>query len=134
MEKHMSMNEQGKENAISVRDVTKVYRLYDKPIDRLKESVSISHKNYHRDFYALKGLSFQVKKGETVGIIGTNGSGKSTILKIITGVLTPTSGQVDVDDPAVLLAALPLGVAFFHQTVHRRCQRSDRDVELCRDR
>lgn len=44
MEKHMSMNEQGKENAISVRDVTKVYRLYDKPIDRLKESVSISHK------------------------------------------------------------------------------------------
>ena len=84
----MSMNEQGKENAISVRDVTKVYRLYDKPIDRLKESVSISHKNYHRDFYALKGLSFQVKKGETVGIIGTNGSGKSTILKIITGVLT----------------------------------------------
>ena len=85
MEKHMSMNEQGKENAISVRDVTKVYRLYDKPIDRLKESVSISHKNYHRDFYALKGLSFQVKKGETVGIIGTNGSGKSTILKIITG-------------------------------------------------
>ena len=82
MEKHMSMNEQGKENAISVRDVTKVYRLYDKPIDRLKESVSISHKNYHRDFYALKGLSFQVKKGETVGIIGTNGSGKSTILKI----------------------------------------------------
>ena len=59
----MSMNEQGKENAISVRDVTKVYRLYDKPIDRLKESVSISHKNYHRDFYALKGLSFQVKNG-----------------------------------------------------------------------
>ena len=64
MEKHMSMNEQGKENAISVRDVTKVYRLYDKPIDRLKESVSISHKNYHRDFYALKGLSFQVKRGK----------------------------------------------------------------------
>ena len=48
--------------------------------------------------------------------------------------LSSLSGQVDVDDPAVLLAALPLGVAFFHQTVHRRCQRSDRDVELCRDR
>ena len=110
MEKHMSMNEQGKENAISVRDVTKVYRLYDKPIDRLKESVSISHKNYHRDFYALKGLSFQVKKGETVGIIGTNGSGKSTILKIITGVLTPTSGQVDVDGK--ISALLELGAGF----------------------
>ena len=93
----MSINEQGKENAISVQDVTKVYRLYDKPIDRLKESMSISHKNYHRDFYALKGLSFQVKKGETVGIIGTNGSGKSTNLMIITGVLTPTSGEVNVD-------------------------------------
>ena len=102
----MSMNEQGKENAISV----KVYRLYDKPIDRLKESVSISHKNYHRDFYALKGLSFQVKKGETVGIIGTNGSGKSTILKIITGVLTPTSGQVDVDGK--ISALLELGAGF----------------------
>ena len=106
----MSINEQGKENAISVRDVTKVYRLYDKPIDRLKESVSISHKNYHRDFYALKGLSFQVKKGETVGIIGTNGSGKSTILKIITGVLTPTSGQVDVDGK--ISALLELGAGF----------------------
>ena len=106
----MSMNEQGKENAISVRDVTKVYRLYDKPIDRLKESVSISHKNYHRDFYALKGLSFQVKKGETVGIIGTNGSGKSTILKIITGVLTPTSGEVNVDGK--ISALLELGAGF----------------------
>ena len=106
----MSINEQGKENAISVQDVTKVYRLYDKPIDRLKESISISHKNYHRDFHALKGLSFQVKKGETVGIIGTNGSGKSTILKIITGVLTPTSGQVDVDGK--ISALLELGAGF----------------------
>ena len=106
----MEMCIRDRENAISVRDVTKVYRLYDKPIDRLKESVSISHKNYHRDFYALKGLSFQVKKGETVGIIGTNGSGKSTILKIITGVLTPTSGQVDVDGK--ISALLELGAGF----------------------
>ena len=81
------------ECAIEVSDVTKVYRLYEKPIDRLKESISVSHKNYHRDFYALDRLSFQVKKGETAGIIGTNGSGKSTILEIITRVLTPTSGQ-----------------------------------------
>ena len=82
-------------NAITVKDVTKVYRLYDKPIDRLKESLSPTHKSYHKDFYALNGLSFNVEKGQTVGIIGTNGSGKSTILKIITGVLTPTTGQVD---------------------------------------
>ena len=64
-------------NAITVKDVTKVYRLYDKPIDRLKESLSPTHKSYHKDFYALNGLSFNVEKGQTVGIIGTNGSGKS---------------------------------------------------------
>lgn len=98
------------EYAITVADVTKVYRLYEKPIDRLKESMSISHKNYHRDFYALNQLSFHVKKGETVGIIGTNGSGKSTILKIITGVLTPTTGQVRVDGK--ISALLELGAGF----------------------
>ena len=84
------------EYAIQVQDVSKIYKLYDKPIDRLKESLSLTHKNYHKDFFALSDISFNVKKGETVGIIGTNGSGKSTILKIITGVLTPTSGQVRV--------------------------------------
>ena len=68
--------------AISVREVTKIYRLYDKPIDRLKESLSLTKKKLHKDFFALDKLSFEVKKGETVGIIGTNGSGKSTILKI----------------------------------------------------
>lgn len=98
------------EYAITVADVTKVYRLYDKPIDRLKESMSISHKNYHKDFYALNQLSFQVKKGETVGIIGTNGSGKSTILKIITGVLTPTTGEVLVEGK--ISALLELGAGF----------------------
>ena len=90
--------------------MTKVYRLYEKPIDRLKESMSISHKNYHRDFYALNQLSFRVRKGETVGIIGTNGSGKSTILKIITGVLTPTTGEVAVDGK--ISALLELGAGF----------------------
>ena len=97
-------------NAISVKNVTKIYRLYDKPIDRLKESLSVTHKNYHKDFYALQNLSFDVKKGETVGIIGTNGSGKSTILKIITGVLTPTSGEVMVDGK--ISALLELGAGF----------------------
>ena len=98
------------ENAIMVQDVTKVYRLYDKPIDRLKESLSLSHKSYHRDFFALNQISFHVKKGETVGIIGTNGSGKSTILKIITGVLTPTTGKVKVE--GVISALLELGAGF----------------------
>lgn len=97
-------------NAIEVKDVTKVYRLYDKPIDRLKESLHPKHKSYHKDFYALNGLSFQVEKGQTVGIIGTNGSGKSTILKIITGVLTPTTGEVKVD--GTISALLELGAGF----------------------
>ena len=98
------------EYAIDVRDVTKIYKLYDKPIDRLKESLNPLHRNYHRDFYALNHISFQVKKGETVGIIETNGSGKSTILKIITGVLTPTTGTVQVD--GVISALLELGAGF----------------------
>ena len=97
-------------NAIEVKDVTKVYRLYDKPIDRLKESLSLTHKSYHKDFYALNSLSFTVEKGQTVGIIGTNGSGKSTILKIITGVLTPTTGTVFVDGK--ISALLELGAGF----------------------
>ncbi len=104
------MSEEKKEYAISVQDVTKVYRLYDKPIDRLKESLSLTHKEYHRDFFALSGISFTVEKGQTVGIIGTNGSGKSTILKIITGVLTPTSGQVQVEGK--ISALLELGAGF----------------------
>lgn len=106
----MSVKKRDSEYAIDVKDVTKVYRLYEKPIDRLKESMSISRKNYHRDFYALNQLSFQVKKGETVGIIGTNGSGKSTILKIITGVLTPTAGEVQVNGK--VSALLELGAGF----------------------
>jgi len=96
--------------AISVQDVTKIYKLYDKPIDRLKESMSPSHKSYHRDFFALDKVSFDVKKGETVGIIGTNGSGKSTVLKIITGVLSPTTGSVEVDGN--ISALLELGAGF----------------------
>ncbi|HIX16046.1 MAG TPA: ABC transporter ATP-binding protein [Candidatus Hungatella pullicola] len=104
------MSVESRNNAISVENVTKIYRLYDKPVDRLKEALSITHKNYHRDFYALNGISFDVKKGETVGIIGTNGSGKSTILKIITGVLTPTTGKVQV--AGVISALLELGAGF----------------------
>lgn len=98
------------EYAIQVKDVSKVYRLYDKPIDRLKESLNPFHKSYHKDFFALSNISFNVKKGETVGIIGTNGSGKSTILKIITGVLTPTSGEAKVE--GVISALLELGAGF----------------------
>lgn len=96
--------------SIRVNEVTKVYQLYEKPIDRLKETLLGGKKNYHKDFFALDKVSFDVKKGETVGIIGTNGSGKSTILKIITGVLTPTSGSVEINGK--ISALLELGAGF----------------------
>lgn len=79
--------------AIKVENLSKVYRLYDSPKARFKEALHPFGKKYHRDFYALKDVSFEVRKGETVGIIGRNGSGKSTLLKILTGVLNPSSGS-----------------------------------------
>lgn len=96
--------------AISVKNLEKVYRLYDKPVDRLKESLSITHKQYHREHYALSNINFDVKKGETIGIIGTNGSGKSTLLKIITGVLNATKGNVEIKGR--VSALLELGAGF----------------------
>ena len=83
--------------AIEVRDVKKIYKLYDKPQDRMKEAFGFGKKKIHKLHYALNGVSLNIYRGETVGIIGTNGSGKSTILKIITGVLNPTQGQVQVN-------------------------------------
>lgn len=96
--------------AISVEDVSKIYKLYDKPSDRLKEGLGLSRKKRFREHKALDHVSFTVKGGETVGIIGTNGSGKSTILKIITGVLTPTEGMVQVNGR--ISALLELGAGF----------------------
>jgi len=96
--------------AIRVKNLTKVYHLYDNPKDRLKEALNPFGKKYHHDFYALKDVSFEIKKGETVGIIGRNGAGKSTLLKIITGVLTPTSGEVQVNGKIASL--LELGAGF----------------------
>lgn len=84
--------------------------MYDKPIDRLKEAFHIRRKIYHTDHFALKGVSFEIKKGETLGLIGKNGSGKSTLLKIITGVLTPTSGAVH--STGRIAALLELGAGF----------------------
>lgn len=96
--------------AINVEHVTKIYKLYDKPTDRLKESLGLTRKKLSKDHYALQDISFQVGKGETVGIIGTNGSGKSTILKIITGVLNQTEGNVKINGR--ISALLELGAGF----------------------
>ncbi|WP_022766543.1 ABC transporter ATP-binding protein [Butyrivibrio sp. XPD2006] len=99
-----------KDTAIEVRNLTKIYKLYDKPIDRLKDSLGLVRKDRYKEHLALNNVNLTVKKGETVGIIGTNGSGKSTILKIITGVLSPSSGEVNVDGH--ISALLELGAGF----------------------
>ena len=96
--------------AIEVKNLEKVYKLYDKPSDRLKESLGISRRRRYKEHYALKGVNMTVHQGETVGIIGTNGSGKSTILKIITGVLNPSGGRVKVNGR--ISALLELGAGF----------------------
>lgn len=98
------------EYAIQVKNVSKMYKLYEKPSDRLKESLGLTRQKRYKEHYALKSIDFKVKKGETVGIIGTNGSGKSTILKIITGVLNPTAGEVQVNGR--ISALLELGAGF----------------------
>ena len=98
------------EVAIRADHISKAYKLFDSRKDRIREFFGIGHKQYHREHYALRDVSFEVKKGETVGIIGTNGAGKSTMLKIITGVLSPSAGEITVDGR--ISALLELGAGF----------------------
>lgn len=95
---------------IEVKDLVKTYKLYKKPIDRLKESILPLKKKYHDDFNALNGISFEINKGEAIGILGRNGSGKSTLLKLIIGVLSATSGIIKVNGR--ISAILELGAGF----------------------
>lgn len=99
-----------KKIAIKVESLSKIYKLFNKPIERLKEVMHPLGKEYSHKLYALNNVSFEVYKGETVGIIGDNGSGKSTLLKIITGVSTATSGTVMVEGRVAAL--LELGAGF----------------------
>lgn len=98
------------EYSIEVENLSKVYKLYDKPSDRLKEALSPVKKCYHKDFYALRDLNFKIKPGETVGFVGKNGSGKSTLLKLLTEVLTPTEGSLKINGK--VSALLELGAGF----------------------
>lgn len=106
------------ETAISVQNLSKCYHIYEQPQDRLKQSllprlqrlVRRLPNSYYQEFWALKDVSFEVKKGETVGVIGRNGSGKSTLLQMICGTLTPTSGALETNGRVAAL--LELGAGF----------------------
>src|SRR3990167_2532409 len=98
------------ETAIKITNLSKCYHIYDKPHDRLLQMLMRGRKQYYREFWALNDVSFEIKKGETVGIIGRNGSGKSTLLQMICGTLNPTKGQVETHGR--IAALLELGSGF----------------------
>ena len=107
----MYYKKMSEEFAVRATKIEKRYKLYERNRDRMLDALGLSGKKERFKFhYALKGVDFEVKKGETVGIIGTNGSGKSTLLKILTGVLTPTEGEVEVNGR--ISALLELGAGF----------------------
>lgn len=103
---------------ITVNDLCKSYQIYQQPLDRLKQFIlppvqrfiGLSPKQYYRDFWALQGISFEVRRGETIGVLGRNGSGKSTLLQMISGTLTPSAGEVAIGGK--ITALLELGAGF----------------------
>ena len=98
------------DSVITVENLEKSYRLYSQPFDRVREALSFGRHSFHTEFHALKGISFEIEKGETVGLIGPNGSGKSTLLEILCGTLTPTRGTVQVEGK--IGGLLELGAGF----------------------
>lgn len=96
--------------AILVRNLTKIYRIFDHPGDRIRQAAILGLRKYHKEYTAIKDVSFEIRKGETVGIIGRNGSGKSTLLQLICGILKPTAGTVTVNGR--ISALLELGAGF----------------------
>lgn len=98
------------ELALCIRDVSKLYKLYKTGTDRLKEALHPLGKTYHQDFYALRNMNLEIRKGEVLGIVGRNGCGKSTLLKLISGVLKPNSGEIRLNGKVTAL--LELGAGF----------------------
>ena len=102
--------------ALEIRNISKIFRIYPKPVDRLKEI--LFRRSFHQEFIALKEISFSVPIGQTVGIIGDNGVGKSTLLKILAGTLTPTSGEII--KRGRVAALLELGAGFHPEFTGRQ--------------
>ncbi len=98
------------DDMLKIDHITKIYPVYERNSLRLKEAFSLRHRCFHEDFYALKDVSFTVKKGEMVGIVGRNGAGKSTLLKIITGIIKPSEGKIVTEGK--IAALLELGTGF----------------------
>lgn len=98
------------EVAIKIENLSKCYQIYDRPRDRLFQMLTFGRKHYFREFWALNNVSFDVKKGETIGIIGRNGSGKSTLLQMICGTVNPSSGSIQINGRVAAL--LELGAGF----------------------
>src|SRR5579864_2087302 len=97
-------------HAVWFENVSKSYPIYDKPGDRLKELVTFNRREFHRNFWALHEVSFEVRRGETFCVIGENGSGKSTLLQLVAGILHPSSGTAEVTGR--VSALLELGAGF----------------------
>ena len=95
---------------IKAEHLSKIYKIYENNIDRLKETFHPFHKRYSKDFFALQDVSFEIRRGENIGLVGKNGAGKSTLLKMITGVLTPSGGTLEVNGRIASL--LELGAGF----------------------
>jgi lipopolysaccharide transport system ATP-binding protein len=98
------------ESVISVKNVGKSYHIYSQPRDRLKQFLFRGKRQYFREFWALKNVSFEIAKGDVIGILGVNGAGKSTLLQLVCGTLTPTHGEVLVKGR--IAALLELGAGF----------------------
>lgn len=98
------------EVVIKAENISKAYKIYENDFDRVKEALNPFHKRYSKDFFALRDVSFEIRRGENVGLVGKNGAGKSTLLKIITGVLMPSSGTLEVTGKIASL--LELGAGF----------------------
>ena len=95
--------------AIAVRHISKAYHVYHRPIDRLRELISLKRRSYHQEYWALKDISFEVEEGTIIGIIGQNGAGKSTLLQVLAGILQPTAGEVRIRGRIAALLALGAG-------------------------